>query len=231
MGRNWAPKYTDKQRDAVAQAIVDYGLTGKQTVEAALAGTLPGSGQGLAGFAIPETTTREFARKLRQRRRGAQQRALKPDDALTSFTGRLMSMLDAAMTKAEKQQRAGKLNPADMRDLARAAIEADKLVKQRAPTTQPKAPATPTKQPVTPNSDDFLATLATDDRKGRARSTKPTDASYSEQDEGDELRGINQPNGTTAGKNSEQPSLRDRSRLSDPADLVRSLASDAGFDV
>lgn len=64
-------RYTEDQKQAMATAVVDLGLTGKDVAARAAAGTLEHYGAALDPFEVPATSVATYARRLREGRKRA----------------------------------------------------------------------------------------------------------------------------------------------------------------
>ena len=99
------PKYTDEQRDAIARAVNDRGMSAPEAVRAAAEGL-----DGLEPFTMPESTARDVAGVARQQptQPGADYAA-----QLRSFQDRGLTLIEQEMTKAEERQKQGDLSNSD----------------------------------------------------------------------------------------------------------------------
>ena len=121
-------KYSHEQRDAMAQAHVDLGLTAKRVVDMAAAGELSLNGQRLPPFQATASTVRDKARQLRRRRAGQTSSRLADQphrDAVETLRRRLVSAADVALTRLERDLAKPKLKPdvEQLRQIARAGRE------------------------------------------------------------------------------------------------------------
>jgi hypothetical protein len=126
----FADKYTDEQRDAVAEAYEDRGIRpASKVVALAKAGELTYNGRQLDPFEMPVLYVNELARNLRRKRQGKAKSGLAdtdPRDAVEALRRRLVSAADNMLQDVERRQRRGKHDPKDpelLRQIARAARE------------------------------------------------------------------------------------------------------------
>jgi hypothetical protein len=144
MAGGFERKYTDAQRDAITEAYEDRRVRpASRVVRLAMAGELEHAGAKLPPFAITENTVRDFALKLRKRRRGeltSQLAHAAPRDAIETLRRRLVSAADTMLADLERQlQRdAGATDPERLRQITRAVREAASLPGPDDP--RPKAP-------------------------------------------------------------------------------------------
>lgn len=129
----WAPKYTDEQREAVAVAYLDRGVKPASRIcDLAAAGQLATAGDAnrtLEPFEIPVASVRDIYRNARRRRSGALKSGLTDvphRDAIESLRQRLVSVADHELARVEKQQARANGKPVDpelLRQIARAVRE------------------------------------------------------------------------------------------------------------
>jgi hypothetical protein len=148
MAGGFERKYTDQQRDAIAHAYEDRRVRpASKVVAMAAAGELEHDGQPLPAFKCTQNTVRDFAQKLRKRRRGELTTKLAhaaPRDAIETLRQRLVSAADTMLADLERQlQRdASTTDPERLRQITRAVREASSLPGPDDP--RPKAPGAKT---------------------------------------------------------------------------------------
>ncbi len=114
--------YTDRQRDALACAVVDRGIKPARVVVAlAEKGELE---DGLPPFKVVggAATVRDFARKLRMRRAGEVKSELAkkpPADALEALRQRMIAAGDEHLAEGARRRKAGRHDPEYDRQVAR----------------------------------------------------------------------------------------------------------------
>jgi hypothetical protein len=121
--------YTDAQRDALAEAVVDRGLRPAQVVELAAAGELRHAGERLAAFPANVNSVRDYARKLKARRAGRTSSGLDdqaPRDAIETLRRRLVNAAEQEIAAEERKPR-GKRSLERLRQCARLLREAAAL--------------------------------------------------------------------------------------------------------
>jgi hypothetical protein len=121
--------YTDAQRDALGEAVVDRGLRPAQVVELARNGELKHAGERLAPFPANVNSVRDYARKLKQRRAGRTSSGLDdqaPRDAVETLRRRLINAAEQEIAAEERKPR-GKRSLERLRQCARLLREAAAL--------------------------------------------------------------------------------------------------------
>lgn len=122
----FAPKYTQRQRDALAFAYLDRGIRpARRVVELAAAGQLELDGEKLPAFTTNQNAVRDFAAKLRKTRDGKTASTLAdapPRDAIETLRRRLISMTDGCIAIEERRKPEDR-DPERIRQLARATRE------------------------------------------------------------------------------------------------------------
>src|SRR4051794_21347150 len=106
MGR-FAETYTYEQREALATAYVDRGLTAPQVVELAAAGALTYAGERLEPFEARASSVRSYGGALRRRRAGLVKSSLTEQahrDAIEALRVRLISAADRELAALERQK-------------------------------------------------------------------------------------------------------------------------------
>ena len=101
---SFATKYTSEQRDAIATAKADRGMTARRVVELAAAGELA---PGLAPFQTTVRTVNDYARKLVRARQGTEASGLTDvpaRDAVEALRRRLVAAADHELRRIERQQ-------------------------------------------------------------------------------------------------------------------------------
>jgi hypothetical protein len=121
--------YTDAQRDALGEAVVDRGLRPAQVVELARNGELKHAGERLAPFPANVNSVRDYARKLKARRAGRTSSGLDdqaPRDAVETLRRRLINAAEQEIAAEERKPR-GKRSLERLRQCARLLREAAAL--------------------------------------------------------------------------------------------------------
>jgi hypothetical protein len=122
-------KYTDEQREAVAQAYEDRGIRPARRIrELAQAGELTWKGEPLEAFDMPEPSILCYAGNLRRKRAGKVKSTLADlphRDAVESLRRRLLAAADQHLIDYEKAQKkpGAKPDPELLRQIARATRE------------------------------------------------------------------------------------------------------------
>lgn len=132
--------YTDEQREAMAIAKVDGGMTPREVVQAAGAGLLRLGSMKLDPFVINSPdTVKLYARKLRNRRLGnvATSLPVESRDAMAVMKRRLLVLADQEIAFLERQKR-GEVDLERIRLAARAMREAAQIPDPKDPV--PPAP-------------------------------------------------------------------------------------------
>lgn len=141
-------RYTDAQRDAVARAQLDRGMTAQQALDALQAGTLAPDGSPTSDparavpappVAMPKRTAQDLARKLRYDREGRSGGLgeADPQAARAELRRRLVYTADRLTRKLERKARKNDVNPEDLRKAAAAVAAVDALLKPDAPRSSP----------------------------------------------------------------------------------------------
>jgi hypothetical protein len=126
-------KYDRGEIAAAVSAVLDSGLKAEEAVAAAAAGALPGRGQGLPPFEINVHTLKSYLTDERRRRRAIEVAGMAPALALDRATGELVAMIDRELERCRGLQAKGRLRAADVREVAAAAREVGKLVRELPP--------------------------------------------------------------------------------------------------
>lgn len=136
MGR-FDPKYTDEQREAIASAMIDRGMSAPEAVKAASEGL-----DGLEPFTVPESTARDIAGAARQQR---------PPVPIEDYGARLrgiqergMVLLERELTRVEKSSEQGKLTNPDWTQLTKL-MRFGRALRDLGPAPQPSG-APPAKE-------------------------------------------------------------------------------------
>lgn len=177
MGRDWAPKYTDEQREALIAEVLEHGATGSETARRAAQGTLRAR---LEPFAVPAPTVRDLAAKRRRRDQLAHDRAIGPSAVVANTCDRLAAMLTQEVDKYERAVRKGRAtDPAKLRELARAAREIATLER----TIAPKRPAAakPAQKSKSKPAGDLIDQLAGETRRDDSSSAETAQEDASRQ--------------------------------------------------
>lgn len=120
-----ATKYTDNQRDAIAAAVLDNGLTARAAVEAAQRGELR-----VEPFTIPESTARAIAEKAR--------------DELPTVAGRVDAAALEILRECEREigrlKKVDKLTTTDMRRMTATTRTLREVLALRSASASPTAP-------------------------------------------------------------------------------------------
>lgn len=168
MGRDWAPKYTEAQREALIAEVLERGETAVTTARKAAQGTLAA---GLEPFAVPVPTVRDIVARRRRRLQLANERAIGPSAVVAKTCERLAAILTREVDKYERAVKNAKpTDPAKLRELARAAREIATLERTIAPKRTPVAK--PAKTSTSKTEGDLLDKLAAEGRSNRARSAE-----------------------------------------------------------
>jgi hypothetical protein len=133
-------RYTDAQRDAVAAAILDLGITPhRRVIELAAAGDLTWEGEKLAPFTMPVATASALASRMKKKRKGqhvSDLAKLTHADAVQALRRRLINGADAMLESWERtaRHRPDKADPERLRQIMRCVREAASLPGPRDPT-------------------------------------------------------------------------------------------------
>lgn len=129
MSRINALKWTTEQRDAVAAAVVDGGMSVREVHRAALAGHIRFEDRSLEPFDMPVASIGTYASRLRKRRRersSGELAELPPRDATERLRRRLVNLADRELAALENRK-AGQVDPERLRQTARAVREISAL--------------------------------------------------------------------------------------------------------
>ena len=111
----FAEKYSQRERDAMAEAVVDARIAPRRVVELAARGELhDGFGAPLEPFETNATTIRDLARRLRRRRAGLEVSALAAEphrDAIEKLRRRLISVADVQLAAYRRPSSATRQRP------------------------------------------------------------------------------------------------------------------------
>jgi hypothetical protein len=130
MAGHFQRKYSKQQLEAAYSAVLDSGLTVPQTLAAAAAGNLP---RAVEPFEMNEGTLRGYLTEERRRRRRALSDGENVRENLDRAIGGMVQILERELERAEGKSKAGRLKPADLRDLSAAAREVARTVKEAGP--------------------------------------------------------------------------------------------------
>jgi hypothetical protein len=159
-------KYDPKNIAALVSVVLDHGYRAEDACEAAAAGNLPGRYADLPAFDMNAATLKSYVLKERRRRRVAEVAGAAPREALQRASGELVALLDREVERLRgKQAKQGAIRAADIREVAAAAREVGKLIRELPPGTMPGAEGRdPTGKPratkPTPGEGGFLEALA-----------------------------------------------------------------------
>lgn len=131
MGRN-SLRYSDDQRQAIAQAVLDQGVTAREAVERARAGEL-----GVAKFEVPVSTAQRFVTQAKDARPGAGGQT----GRLRTVADRAMTVIEAELEKAEARSKRGSLDLPRIKRALQAAQHLARLEQILAAPTPPPGPS------------------------------------------------------------------------------------------
>lgn len=160
MGR-YTPQYTPEQERAVAGAMLgDYGrpMTARQACEAAEQGRL-----GLPSYAVKLKTAYVIRDRVEQQRSPA-----KPAREMT-LEDRAQTLLEARMTKLERDARKGNPDVHELRTVVRAIAElrrSQRTISSR-PTAEPAEPEEP--EPTKPEQPSYYARFIPEQKAGQTQ--------------------------------------------------------------
>lgn len=153
-------RWSDQQQLAIELAALDHGYTAPQTWKAALAGTLPGVGNGLEPMDIPLSTVRAYQTAARKTQTTRINHSKTAEETLSSVVIDIAQLLRTQVGHLQKKAAKGDLTPGRIGDIATAATKLVNLQKAMhgLPTTTTKKPTEPSEGPELPK--DFISELA-----------------------------------------------------------------------
>lgn len=152
----WAQKYPQEQRDAIARAMVDGvpgikgrgpggGVSANQAVELAAAGHLPD----MPAFAFNVSTARYYAQQLRREREDVARRKARDtvDGVLDDLGHRLARLGDTYVTRLENRSRGKAIDPSEVSAAAKMVRDIRVAITRPGKTDTSAKAETPAKAP------------------------------------------------------------------------------------
>lgn len=182
MGR-FAEKYTPRQRAAVTKAKLERelggdGLSAGRVVKLAAAGELQDADGRLDPFVIGVSYVYSL-RNAELRRRNGEVASISssPQEALEKLTARLTRSLGVAVDRHDARARNRRMSPTEraneVRDLARAGLELERLARAVHPQTPPRKTGHPGRAKDAPSSD--VERLIAESKRSPSHETNETD--------------------------------------------------------
>lgn len=125
-------KYTTAQKNAIAQAVLDHGMTVMDAKRAAEAGQL-----GIPAFPISREAAYRF-RDLALANRAAAAAVASPSTSIPELASRLLAITAPQVAKLEQAAHGGKYKAQEIRDVTRNLAELRRLLHTAAPKANPK---------------------------------------------------------------------------------------------
>ena len=125
--------YSPEQVSAAVSVVLDHGYKPEAACDAAAAGRLPGRYSEIPAFSMNVHTLKSYVVTERRRRRQAEVAGMAPGLALDRAAGELVSILDRELERIRGLQAKGKMRATDVREVAAAAREVGKLVRELPP--------------------------------------------------------------------------------------------------
>ena len=151
--------YSDEQREALARAVLEDGLTAREAVEKAAAGELD-----TPAFDIPLSTAQGI---VTQAKRQGTLTGLR--DRLERSATRLVAIVESEAEEAEKEKQKGHFNHVRVKRAALTAQQVQKLVASMEQNPEPVEPAEQPRPAGQPSDGKLIERMADDMGKGNGR--------------------------------------------------------------